>query len=89
MGRKMIKCAASDLVSGSLTSGHPVQSDCYKENGMGVLKSEAELEYLCNLPPHRSHLGIHNLYLWFWYSLDRNKIPISDMKLFIQKTFQR
>jgi hypothetical protein len=56
MGRKMIKCAASDLVSESLTSGPPVQSDCYKENGMGVLKSEAALEYLCNLPPHRSHL---------------------------------
>ncbi|OQU77002.1 hypothetical protein SORBI_3010G253200 [Sorghum bicolor] len=53
MGRKMIKCAASDLVSESLTSGPPVQSDCYKENGMGVLKSEAALEYLCNLPPHR------------------------------------
>ncbi|XP_066369481.1 L-arabinokinase-like isoform X1 [Miscanthus floridulus] len=53
MGRKMIKCAASDLVSESLTSGPPVQSDCYKENGMCVLKSEAALEYLCNLPPHR------------------------------------
>ncbi|CAD6338439.1 unnamed protein product [Miscanthus lutarioriparius] len=53
MGRKMIKCAASDLVSESLTSGPPVQSDGYKENGMGVLKSEAALEYLCNLPPHR------------------------------------
>ncbi|CAN6192994.1 unnamed protein product [Urochloa humidicola] len=53
MGRKMIKCAASDLVSESLTSEAPVQSDCYKENGTGLLKSEAALEYLCNLPPHR------------------------------------
>lgn len=53
MGRKMIKCTASDLVSESLTSGSPAQSDCYKENGVGVLKSEAALEYLCNLPPHR------------------------------------
>ncbi|KAF8772151.1 hypothetical protein HU200_006149 [Digitaria exilis] len=52
MGRKMIKCAALDLVSESLTSEAPVQSD-YKQNGMGLLKSEAALEYLCNLPPHR------------------------------------
>ncbi|KAJ1260746.1 hypothetical protein BS78_10G255900 [Paspalum vaginatum] len=48
MGRKMIKCAASGLVSES-----PVQTCCYKETGMDLLKSEAELEYLCNLPPHR------------------------------------
>jgi L-arabinokinase len=40
-----------------LTSGSPAQSDCYKENGVGVLKSEAALEYLCNLPPHRSRLA--------------------------------
>ncbi|CAL5049709.1 unnamed protein product [Urochloa decumbens] len=53
MGRKMIKCAASDLVSESLTSEAPVQSDCYKGNGTGLLKSEAALEYLCNVPPHR------------------------------------
>ncbi|RLM55829.1 L-arabinokinase-like isoform X1 [Panicum miliaceum] len=53
MGRKMIKCAASDLVSESLTSEAPVESDCHKENGMGLLKSEAAMEYLCNLPPHR------------------------------------
>ncbi|PUZ59232.1 hypothetical protein GQ55_4G024000 [Panicum hallii var. hallii] len=53
MGRKMIKCAASDLVSESLTSEAPVESDCHKENGMDLLKSEAAMEYLCNLPPHR------------------------------------
>jgi L-arabinokinase len=53
MGRKMIKCAASDLVSESLTSKAPVESDCHKENGMDLLKSEAAMEYLCNLPPHR------------------------------------
>ncbi|RLN11821.1 hypothetical protein C2845_PM09G23270 [Panicum miliaceum] len=53
MGRKMIKCAASDLVSESLTSEAPDVSDCHKENVMGLLKSEAALEYLCNLPPHR------------------------------------
>ncbi|XP_062234198.1 L-arabinokinase-like isoform X2 [Phragmites australis] len=53
MGRKMIKCAASDLVSKFLTSEAPVQSDCYKEDCTDLLKSEAALEYLCNLPPHR------------------------------------
>jgi len=53
MGRKMIKCAASDLVSESLTSEAPVESGCHKENATGLLKSEAALEYLCNLPPHR------------------------------------
>ena len=55
MGRKMIKCAASDLVSVSSTSDAPAQSDDYKEKGRDVLKSEASMEYLCKLPPHRSH----------------------------------
>ncbi|KAL6873876.1 hypothetical protein ACP4OV_013958 [Aristida adscensionis] len=53
MGRKMIKCAASNLVSESITSEAPVQSNCYKENGTDLLKSDAALEYLCNVPPHR------------------------------------
>lgn len=60
MGRKMIKCAASDLLSESLPSCPPIQSgntnsDEYEEHGVDILKSEASLEYLCNLPPHRSH----------------------------------
>uniref|UniRef100_A0A0D9VC48 GHMP kinase N-terminal domain-containing protein n=1 Tax=Leersia perrieri TaxID=77586 RepID=A0A0D9VC48_9ORYZ len=58
MGRKMIKCAASDLLSESLPSSPPMQSgdtnsDEYEEHGLDLLKSEASLEYLCNLPPHR------------------------------------
>uniref|UniRef100_A0ACD5UIC4 Uncharacterized protein n=1 Tax=Avena sativa TaxID=4498 RepID=A0ACD5UIC4_AVESA len=53
MGRKMIKCAAGDLVSVSSTSDAPAQSDDYKEKGRDVLSSEASMEYLCNLPPHR------------------------------------
>uniref|UniRef100_A0A0E0CFF0 GHMP kinase N-terminal domain-containing protein n=1 Tax=Oryza meridionalis TaxID=40149 RepID=A0A0E0CFF0_9ORYZ len=58
MGRKMIKCAASDLLSESLPSCPPIQSgntnsDEYEEHGVDLLKSEASLEYLCNLPPHR------------------------------------
>ncbi|GJM97518.1 hypothetical protein PR202_ga14450 [Eleusine coracana subsp. coracana] len=31
----------------------PDQPDCYKENSMDLLKSDATMEYLCNLPPHR------------------------------------
>ncbi|XP_015643923.1 L-arabinokinase isoform X1 [Oryza sativa Japonica Group] len=53
MGRKMIKCAASDLASESSVSDAPVQSNDYKQNAIELLKSEASLEYLCNIPPHR------------------------------------
>ncbi|OEL36892.1 L-arabinokinase [Dichanthelium oligosanthes] len=58
MGRKMIKCAASDLLSESLPSCVPMQSgdtnlEEYEEHGVDLLKSEASMEYLCNLPPHR------------------------------------
>jgi L-arabinokinase len=55
MGRKMIKNAASNLVSESLTAEVPVQPDCCKENSMDLLESDAAIEYLCNLTPHRSH----------------------------------
>ncbi|GJN18976.1 hypothetical protein PR202_gb06199 [Eleusine coracana subsp. coracana] len=58
MGRKMIKCAASDLLSGSLPSCVPMHSedinpDEYEEHGVDLLRTEASMEYLCNLPPHR------------------------------------
>lgn len=88
MGRKMIKCAALDLVSESLTSEAPVQSD-YKQNGTSLLKSEAALEYLCNLPPHRSHLVNSPMIFIFWCCMSSNRMAISDMKLLMQKTFQR
>ena len=59
MGRKMIKCAASDILSESLSSCLPMQSgdtnpEEYEGHGVDLLKSEASTEYLCNLPPHRS-----------------------------------
>nr|CAD1825412.1 unnamed protein product [Ananas comosus var. bracteatus] len=59
MGRKMIKSAASGLISQSLSSlGVPQQeddmnSDEYGEQGIELLKDEASLDYLCNLSPHR------------------------------------
>ncbi|KAG8069726.1 hypothetical protein GUJ93_ZPchr0006g42318 [Zizania palustris] len=39
MGRKMIKC--------------DTHTDEYEEHSVDLLKSEASLQYLCNLPPHR------------------------------------
>ncbi|KAL5223591.1 hypothetical protein ABZP36_010230 [Zizania latifolia] len=53
MGRKMIKCAASNFVLESSNSDAPVQPIDCKQNAIDLLKSEASLEYLCNLPPHR------------------------------------
>ncbi|KAJ1255603.1 hypothetical protein BS78_K183500 [Paspalum vaginatum] len=58
MGRKMIKCAASGLLAELLPSCMSMQSgdtnpDDYEEHGVDLLKSEASMEYLCNLPPHR------------------------------------
>lgn len=59
MGRKIIKSAASALISQSLSSlGVPQQeddmnSDEYGEHGIELLKDEASLDYLCNLSPHR------------------------------------
>ncbi|KAG8095271.1 hypothetical protein GUJ93_ZPchr0012g21331 [Zizania palustris] len=53
MGRKMIKCAASNFVLESSNSNAPVQSIDCNQNAIDLLKSEASLEYLCNLPPHR------------------------------------
>jgi L-arabinokinase len=59
MGRKMLKCAASDLLSQSFPSTTMQSCDGseeYEKYGVELLKSEASLQYLCNLPPHRSDL---------------------------------
>ncbi|WOL08538.1 L-arabinokinase-like isoform X1 [Canna indica] len=59
MGRKMIKSAASVLLSDSLASINSHQqvdetiSDEYEEHGIDLLKKEASLDYLCNLSTHR------------------------------------
>ncbi|XP_078169582.1 L-arabinokinase-like isoform X2 [Carex rostrata] len=50
MGRKIIKSQASTLVSESTTNSNSLtQADSFTQ----LLKSEASLEYLCNLKPHR------------------------------------
>jgi hypothetical protein len=88
MGRKMIKYAASNLVS----EVHD-QPDCFKENSMDLPKSDAAMEYLCNLPPHRSHCLLELCMVRFGHCMDANIYNnnkfISGMRLFIQKTFQR
>jgi len=56
MGRKIIKSEAAAVLSRSLPGANVLQdmnSDEYEEHGIEIIKSEASLEYLCNLPPHR------------------------------------
>lgn len=96
MGRKMIKCAASDILSESLSSSVPMQSgdsnpEEYEEHGVDLLKSEASMEYLCNLPPHRSLTLLKLTEHWL---VSRSTVSYgytfaSDMKVFTRKTFQR
>ncbi|PIN15926.1 Galactokinase [Handroanthus impetiginosus] len=51
MGRKIIKSVASELLSKSFANG--VTSDDLEEDGVELLETEASLDYLCNLSPHR------------------------------------
>ncbi|XP_019707924.1 L-arabinokinase [Elaeis guineensis] len=59
MGRKMIKSAASNLLSQSLASVNAPQEedgmnlDEFEEHSIELLKAESSLDYLCNLSPHR------------------------------------
>ena len=51
MGRKIIKSVAAELLSQSTANG--VMSDDLEEDGIELLETEASLDYLCNLSPHR------------------------------------
>ncbi|KAI3468448.1 hypothetical protein Pfo_025111 [Paulownia fortunei] len=51
MGRKIIKSFASELLLQSCANG--VTSDDLEEDGIELLETEASLDYLCNLSPHR------------------------------------
>lgn len=59
MGRKMVKSAASNILSHSLASVNAPQEedgmnlDDFEEHGIELLKAESSLDYLCNLAPHR------------------------------------
>ncbi|TQD86798.1 hypothetical protein C1H46_027671 [Malus baccata] len=52
MGRKMIKCAASMILSRSSSTAYGT-IDELEDDGYELLEAEASLNYLCNLPPHR------------------------------------
>ncbi|GLT59584.1 hypothetical protein SLA2020_323960 [Shorea laevis] len=53
MGRKMIKFIASNMLSQSLSCANGTTPDELEDTGIELLESEASLDYLCNLSPHR------------------------------------
>ena len=53
MGREMIKSSASETISSSQSS-NDITSPCDLDaNSSELIGSEANLDYLCNLTPHR------------------------------------
>lgn len=61
MGRKMIKSIASQQLDSSILNRKSqrvegMNNDETDENGMDLLETEASLDYLCNLSPHRLDL---------------------------------
>lgn len=52
MGMKMIKSRASEELS-EMCLANGLNSDEVEQDDIDLLKQEASLEYLCNLPPHR------------------------------------
>lgn len=53
MGREVIKSTASMMLSRSMSNGNGTNHDELEEDEVELLESEASLDYLCNLPPHR------------------------------------
>lgn len=62
MGLRIIKSVAAGLLSQSSANG--VTSDDLEEDGIELLETEASLDYLCNLSPHRWGLPSHHLTHW-------------------------
>lgn len=61
MGRKMIKSIASQQLDSSILNRKSqrvegMNNDETDRNGMDLLETEASLDYLCNLSPHRLDL---------------------------------
>ena len=52
MGLKMVKSIASTRLSQSFSSSNG-NADELEEDGVELLQTEASLDYLCNLSPHR------------------------------------
>ncbi|XP_065851057.1 L-arabinokinase-like [Euphorbia lathyris] len=53
MGRTMIKATASAVLSRSSPDINGSILDEFEDDGVELLRDEASLDYLCNLPPHR------------------------------------
>lgn len=53
MGRKMVKSTASSMLSQSSSNANGTNPDELEDIGVELLESEASLDYLCNLSPHR------------------------------------
>ncbi|XP_021729256.1 L-arabinokinase-like [Chenopodium quinoa] len=60
MGREMIKSSASDTLSNS-QSINDVANSSDDANGSELIGTEANLEYLCNLTPHRYEAAYANV----------------------------
>lgn len=52
MGRKIVKSMASEKLSYSLSTNGMI-ADELEEDAVELLETEASLDYLCNLSPHR------------------------------------
>uniref|UniRef100_A0A5B7ACR5 Putative L-arabinokinase-like n=1 Tax=Davidia involucrata TaxID=16924 RepID=A0A5B7ACR5_DAVIN len=53
MGLSMIKSIASTMLSPTLSAENGENRDELEEDGAELLKTEASIDYLCNLSPHR------------------------------------
>jgi len=53
MGREMIKASASETLSNSQASNDMMSASDIDENTSELIGAEANLDYLCNLTPHR------------------------------------
>ncbi|KAK3010230.1 hypothetical protein RJ639_010920 [Escallonia herrerae] len=53
MGQKMIKLAASAMLSPTPSSNNGMTTDELDDSSIELVEAEASLDYLCNLSPHR------------------------------------
>lgn len=53
MGREMIKSSASETLSHSQSSNDMTNSGDLDSSSSELIGAEANMEYLCNLSPHR------------------------------------
>lgn len=55
----MIKSMASSILSQSVSNGNGGNPEELEDEGIELLETEASLDYLCNLSPHRCvHKGM-------------------------------